>query len=69
MPMASPTAAMVLAVNIPAQLPMVGQAARSIDSSSSSSMSPTAWAPTASNTLTMSNFRPSGCSPGIIEPP
>ena len=68
-PMASPTAAMVLAVNIPAQLPMVGQAARSIDSSSSSSMSPTAWAPTASNTLTMSSFRPSGCSPGMIEPP
>ncbi len=68
MPMASPTAAMVLAVNMPAQDPTVGQALRSMASSSSSSMPPTAWAPTASNTLTMSSFWPL-CSPGMIEPP
>ena len=68
-PMASPTEAMVLAVNMPAQLPIVGQAARSMASNSSSSMSPTAWAPTASNTLTTSSLRPSWCSPGMIDPP
>ena len=68
-PMASPTEAMVLAVNMPAQLPMVGQAARSMASSSASSIPPTAWAPTASNTLTTSSLEPSVCSPGMIDPP
>ncbi len=68
MPNASPTAAIVFAVNIPAQLPIVGQAARSIERSSSSSMSPTACAPTASKTLTISSDFPL-CSPGKIEPP
>ena len=50
MPSASATDAMVLAVNMPAQLPSVGQALRSMASSSASSMVPAAWAPTASNT-------------------
>ena len=54
MPMASATDAMVLAVNMPAQLPSLGQAPRSISTSSASSMVPAAWAPTASNTETMS---------------
>ena len=69
MPMASPTEAMVLAVNMPPQLPMVGQASRSMVRSSSSSMPPTAWAPTASKTLTRSSVRPSGWRPGMIDPP
>ena len=42
MPSASPIDAMVLAVNIPAQEPSVGHALRSMASSSSSSMAPTA---------------------------
>ena len=56
MPSASPTDAMVLAVNIPAQLPSVGHALRSIASSSASVIAPVASAPTASNTETMSIF-------------
>ncbi len=42
MPMASPIDAMVLAVNIPAQLPSLGQALRSMASSSASSIVPAA---------------------------
>ena len=57
-PIASPTDAIVLAVNIPAQEPSVGQARRSISPSSFSVMVPAAHAPTASNTLTMSSARP-----------
>jgi hypothetical protein len=68
MPMASPTAAMVLAVNMPAQLPSVGQALRSMASSSAASIVPAAKAPTASNTDTMSRARPL-CWPGMIDPP
>ena len=68
MPSASPTDAMVLAVNMPAQAPSLGQACRSISPSSSSVIVPAAQAPTASNTLTMSRARPLW-SPGRIEPP
>ena len=68
MPRASPTLAIVLAVNIPAQLPSPGQAAHSIAVSSSSLIAPTALAPTASNTDVMSRALPSS-SPGMIVPP
>jgi hypothetical protein len=47
-----------LAVNMPAQAPTVGQAARSMASSSARSIVPAASAPTASNTETMSRARP-----------
>ena len=68
MPMASATDAMVLAVNMPAQLPSLGQAPRSMASSSASSIVPAAWAPTASNTDTMSVAWPLWL-PGRIDPP
>ena len=68
MPMASAIDAIVLAVNMPAQAPSVGQALRSMASSSASSIAPVACAPTASNTLTMSRAWPLWC-PGRIEPP
>ena len=68
MPRPSPTAAMVLAVNMPAQEPSLGQALRSMAANSSLLMAPTAWAPTASKTLTTSMARPR-CVPGRIEPP
>ena len=48
-PSASPIAAMVFAVNIPAQAPSPGQIARSISSTFSLVISPRAHAPTASN--------------------
>ena len=69
MPSASATDAIVLAVNMPAQLPAVGQALRSMSASSSSVSAPAAWAPTASNTLTMSSASPCAPRPGRIEPP
>ena len=50
MPIASATEAMVLAVNMPAHEPSVGQALCSMRLSSSSVRASTAWAPTASNT-------------------
>jgi hypothetical protein len=59
---------MVLAVNMPAQLPSVGQALRSISSSSASVIDPVASAPTASNTDTMSSTLPLQF-PGRIDPP
>ena len=68
MPSASATDAMVLAVNMPAQLPSDGHARRSISPSSFSVMVPAAQAPTASNTLTMSSALPCH-SPGRIVPP
>ena len=68
MPMASAIVDIVLAVNMPAQLPSVGQALRSMASSSASSIVPAAWAPTASKTLTMSRALPLWL-PGRIEPP
>ena len=55
MPIASPTDAIVLAVNMPADEPSVGHARRSISPSSFSVIVPAAHAPTASNTLTMSS--------------
>ena len=58
MPRASPIAAIVLAVNMPAQAPSPGQALRSMAPSSSSVMVPAAQAPTASKTLVMSSARP-----------
>ena len=67
MPSASEMLAMVLAVNMPAQAPSVGQALRSMASSVSWSMVPAARAPTASNTETMSRAWPL-CWPGRIEP-
>jgi hypothetical protein len=68
MPMASATDAMVLAVNIPAHEPAVGQALCSMSESSASLSAPLAWAPTASKTLTMSRAR-SPTWPGRMEPP
>ncbi len=50
MPIASAAAAIVLAVYMPAHEPVVGHAARSIWSSSSSLMVPFPCAPTASKT-------------------
>ena len=67
-PRASATEAMVLAVNIPAQEPSVGQALCSIRESSSSLSASMAWAPTASKTLVMSSAR-SSTRPGKIVPP
>ena len=55
MPSASPTDAIVFAVNIPAHEPSVGHARFSISPSSFSVRVPAAHAPTASNTLTMSS--------------
>ena len=68
MPMASATDAIVLAVNMPAHEPSVGQAFSSILRRVSASMVPAALAPTASNTSTMSMARPSWW-PGRIDPP
>ena len=59
---------MVLAVNMPAQLPIVGQALRSMRASSSSVSVPAARAPTASKTLTMSRASPWGPRPGRMLP-
>ena len=50
MPSASPIAAIVFAVYMPAHEPVPGQAARSTPSRSSSLRVPLACAPTASNT-------------------
>ena len=69
MPRPSAAAAMVLAVNIPAHEPMVGQALRSMRASSSAVRPPAEWAPTASNTLTMSRASPWAPRPGRIVPP
>ena len=55
MPIASATDAIVLAVNIPAHEPSVGQARFSISPSSLIGSVPAAHAPTASKTLTMSS--------------
>ena len=57
MPRASATDAMVLAVNMPAHDPSVGQALCSMRLSSSSERASTAWAPTASKTEVMSRAR------------
>ena len=57
-PMASPTEAMVLAVNIPAQEPAPGQALRSISSRSSALIRPWDSAPIPSKTSTMEMSRP-----------
>ena len=54
-PIASPTDAIVFAVNIPAHEPSVGHARFSISPSSFSVSVPAAHAPTASNTLTTSS--------------
>ena len=60
---------MVLAVNMPAQEPIVGQALCSIRDSSSAVSLPAAWEPTASNTLTMSRASPWAPRPGRMVPP
>ena len=67
MPSASATDAMVLAVNMPAHDPSVGQALCSMRLSSSSLSASTAWAPTASKTEVMSRAR-SPARPGRMEP-
>ena len=68
MPMASDTAAMVLAVYMPAHDPAVGQATRSSSSRSSSDMVPAATAPTASYMSWTVTSRPRKC-PGRMVPP
>ena len=68
MPMASATEAIVLAVNIPAHEPAVGQALRSMRESSASLNAPAACAPTASKTLTMSRDSVPRW-PGRMDPP
>jgi len=67
MPRASPIELIVLAVNMPPHAPSPGHAVRSISSSSSGVMAPSAQAPTPSNTLVMSVASPL-CSPGIVDP-
>ena len=69
MPRASAADAIVLAVNMPAHEPTVGQALCSMSASSSSVSEPAAWAPTASNTLTTSSASPCAPLPGRIVPP
>ena len=68
MPMASPTEAIVLAVNIPAQDPCPGQAAHSISYSSSFVIKPFSNAPIPSNTSTIDISFPL-YSPGKLLPP
>jgi hypothetical protein len=68
MPSASAADAIVLAVNIPAHEPSVGQARFSISPSSFSVIVPAAHAPMASNTLTTSRAW-SFQWPGRIDPP
>ena len=58
MPSASPAAAIVFAVYMPAHEPVVGHAARSMPRSSASSIAPFACAPTASNTSWIVMSRP-----------
>ena len=58
MPMASNTDDMVLAVNMPPQDPLPGQARRSTSSSSRSSILPALCWPTASKALTTVRSRP-----------
>ena len=53
MPIASPTDAMVLAVNMPAHEPAPGQAARSMARSSSEEIRPSDSAPMPSKTSTI----------------
>ena len=68
MPIASNTDDMVLAVNIPPQEPLPGQAWRSTSSSSRSSIRPALNWPTASKALTTVRSRPCRC-PGLMVPP
>ena len=68
MPSASAAAAIVLAVNMPPQEPSVGQAARSISSSSARVIRPSAQAPTPSNASWIVTSR-SPTRPGRIVPP
>ena len=68
-PRASAAEAIVLAVNMPAQLPSVGHARCSMRASSSSVNFPAARAPTASKTLTMSSASPWAPRPGSMVPP
>ena len=66
-PIASATAAMVLAVNMPPQAPSPGQMARSIRSTSARVIFPARQAPTASKASTIVTSWPS-IRPGMIEP-
>src|SRR5690606_34254256 len=68
MPMASMAAAMVLAVYMPPHEPGPGQAWHSMAYSSSSSMRPWLYLPTASKALTMSMSQPLSL-PGRMVPP
>ena len=69
MPSASHRQFMELAVNMPLQLPQVGQPAISSSSSRASSIAPDARAPTASNTEMRSTFCPLRSTPAAIGPP
>ncbi len=68
MPIASVRQFIEFAVNMPAQLPHVGHALFSRSSSRSSLTSPTAWPPTAVNTVSRSTCLPSQ-RPASIGPP
>ena len=71
MPIASATAAIVLAVYMPPHAPSPGQAAFSIAVSSSRVIVPAAWAPTASNTsMIVSSRSPASplSLPGSVDP-
>ena len=68
MPSASNAQAIVLAVNCPPQAPAPGLATSSSSRSSSSDISPAAWAPIASKTSRMVTSLPRQ-RPGAIEPP
>ncbi len=66
-PIASPTAAMVLAVYMPPQAPSPGQIARSMRSTSARVILPARHAPTASKASMIVTSLPSTC-PGMVEP-
>ena len=67
-PIASPTQAMVLAVNWPPHAPWPGQATFSSSCTSDSGQAPAAYLPTTSNTSTTVTSL-SWKRPGRIEPP
>ncbi len=68
-PIASQSVFIEFAVNIPLQLPPLGQASHSISCSLFSSILPFAYAPTASNAEFKSSIVPSLSFPALIGPP
>jgi hypothetical protein len=69
MPSASQRQFIELAVNIPLQLPQVGQPFTSRSSSRASSIVPARRCPTPSNTVIRSTLRPAASTPARIGPP